>query len=79
MLARVSAGDASRPAGATAQTYVYATTLMRDRSRYVLGLPRLTPPGGGRGWEVCAISYVREGLMVSWRCPSHLQFDDKPK
>lgn len=55
-----------------AVVYHYASTLLRDRHRFALGLPHLTPPGPERGWEVCAVSHTTEGLLVSWRCPSHL-------
>ena len=61
-----------------ASTYVYKTTLLRGRGRFTLGLPPLKPPGPGRGWEVCAISYVTDGLMVSWRCPSHVRPEEEP-
>jgi hypothetical protein len=47
--------------------YVYATTLLRGRSRFALGLPRLRPPEHGTGWEVCANSCIEEGVLVSWR------------
>jgi hypothetical protein len=56
----------------TGSTYIYATTLERGRNRFALGLPRLTPPRRGAGWEVCGISYLAEGLLVSWRCPARL-------
>ena len=64
--------DGPREGGRSEVTYVYATTLLRGRSRFALGLPRLRPPGHGTGWEVCAISCVEEGLLVSWRCSSQI-------
>jgi hypothetical protein len=64
--------DGPREGGRSQTTYVYATTLMRGRSRFALGLPRLRPPGHGTGWEVCAISCVEEGILVSWRGVSQI-------
>jgi len=64
--------DGPRDEGRPEAMYVYATTLMRGRSRFALGLPRLRPPAHGTGWEVCAISCVEEGILVSWRCVSRI-------
>lgn len=61
-------GDSDRAVGAPA--YLYATTLLRGRSRFTLGLPRLTPPDRRRNWELCGVSHLAEGLLVSWRCLS---------
>jgi hypothetical protein len=64
--------DAPCDGGRSETLYVYATTLMRGRSPFALGLPRLRPPGPGTGWEVCAVSYVDEVVLVSWRCLSQV-------
>jgi hypothetical protein len=68
----VDTADGHREGGRPHTMYVYATTLLRGRSRFALGLPRLRPPGHGTGWEVCAISCVEEGILVSWRGESQI-------
>lgn len=50
--------------------YVYATRFLRARGRLTLGLPPLRPPGPGADWEICAISYLADGVLVTWRCPA---------
>ena len=59
--------DCPRPSEAA---YVYATRFLRVRGRLTLGLPPLRPPGPGADWEICAISYLADGVLVTWRCPA---------
>lgn len=56
--------------------YVYTTRFLRARGRLTLGLPPLRPPRPGSGWEVCAISYLAEGVLVTWRCPAPVVHDE---
>ncbi len=47
--------------------YVYATTLVAGRARLALGMPVFRPPDRAAGWEVCGVSRLKDGLLVSWR------------
>lgn len=58
--------DANRGA-----TYIYTTTLMPGRKRFALGMPSLRPPRNENGWELCAVSRLEAGLLVSWRRVVH--------
>jgi len=49
---------------------------VRARGRLTLGLPPLRPPGPGSGWEVCAISHLADGVLVTWRCPAPILHGD---
>lgn len=59
--------DSHHGALAPAASFIYATTVVRGRGRFALGLPPLTPPDHDDGWEVCAISCLADGLLVTWR------------